>query len=1022
MAMSKLTEQVVDNPVIGAQVDEMVNANKDLNEAVKNINPTSNSQEAMFENQPIQEDILEEQELPIAEPAEPVFADVEQQQVANLGKIKNLLKASDEAEAAIKQRSKMPISDDDYLIIPNATEYEVEQALKSVTDVKDATTKQTQRFNINQIQDSEGVKNFINTVGDIYLGPKKTISTKELADELTRTRYTVYKEGKSFKKFDSQEEADAFIAKQEDAGQFKVEAKAPYSEDYLARIMDPRNPTLANPTDVYKMLMAQLDAVNNAERLARKVIAEGDNAPNTLLLEFDQALALAGELSKTVEKRQADIGRSLRMFGEARSGSTERITEAVKDLGGITGVQDRAVKFLALSRTEDKARVASNVFSAGAVKDIWYATWINGLLSSPITHLKNISANAMFGVYQIPERYLTSIVGKIRGNPDYIRANAVHDYTLGYFESIKDAFIVGGKAFKNNAPIDGMSKLELDKTARRNEFDIDFGDSKFAKSSSNALRYYGKFVTLPGRALIAEDEFFKHTAYMAEFKLLTKQKAEVLYKSKIDEGIDVETAQRMATDYLTDIRANPTDDIIKASTDRAKELTFTKELDGLFLEIQRGIQSSKASPLLRMFFPFVRTPTNLVIEATKRTPFAPILPSVRTALRNGGAEADAVMAKMGLGTSMIALTSYHAMGGKITGSGPTNYEQRKTLEATGWMPYSVVYNKSDLTEEEIRAFSDRTPVSVGEDKVYVSYQGLQPISTLLAIGATIGEYYEYLSYSGTDDLTTLEQADQIAMIASLAVYESISDLPMLQGYSDFVSIISGDPLSSKAGYASMLEKGVGKLSEFAIGGSPIGVWSSAMATGERVQDPTKSNIMLDEGGVSEGVITPATEGFWKSWKRYTSRIPFYSNTLPELLDPLTGEPVTVGKGNWGEAFNPFKNSEGKVADGYRALIKNAVPVYTPPRKIKGYQLSAEMYNEWIVLTTAGGELEEKVIDAAEFLENEDDFAKVQRQLKRTMSGAYQESLKELVEFYPELEVHLEGVDLQDAVEGVYSFY
>ena len=74
MAISKLTDTIRQDPVIEKQLDDMVNSEKDLNNAVKNINPMSNAQEAMFENQPIQEDIAEEPEFAIAEPAEPVFA------------------------------------------------------------------------------------------------------------------------------------------------------------------------------------------------------------------------------------------------------------------------------------------------------------------------------------------------------------------------------------------------------------------------------------------------------------------------------------------------------------------------------------------------------------------------------------------------------------------------------------------------------------------------------------------------------------------------------------------------------------------------------------------------------------------------------------------------------------------------------------------------------------------------------------------------------------------------------------
>ena len=77
------------------------------------------------------------------------------------------------------------------------------------------------------------------------------------------------------------------------------------------------------------------------------------------------------------------------------------------------------------SRLDRAALAEKTLFSS--VKDVWYATWINGLLSSPITHAKNIAGNALFGMWQVPENFVASILGKGRsvltGNKDYIQMN-----------------------------------------------------------------------------------------------------------------------------------------------------------------------------------------------------------------------------------------------------------------------------------------------------------------------------------------------------------------------------------------------------------------------------------------------------------------------------------------------------------------------------------------------------------------------------------------------------------------------
>lgn len=726
---------------------------------------------------------------------EPVFVDTEPTQVAGLNPMKILNFLKKDVDPALAKRSEKMRGSDEYVIIPNATEADFDAVMSKKADqsitakpgnveYKNGKKKKTEdygKFNVNFIEDADGVKQFINAVGEVYQGGKTYRSVDDVVKAVTGDRYIVYKDGKISKKFETEKEANAFVNKQKDKDIYTIESKAPYSQEYVARLLDPKNPTIADPEEAYRMLITQLDVTNRAEMLARKLIdAEAaGTATDAMRVEFDQTLALAGEISKAVEKKQGDIGRTLRMFGEMRrSDGGKQMQEFIQNAGGQSGAEDRARKFLAIERTEDKAKMASRVFKDdkfNVIKDVWVSTWINGLLSGPTTHLRNITSNLLFGVYQIPERAVTSLVGRVRkgvfGGEDYIRANEVMAQANGYFTSWMDATVLAGKAFKQNKSLDGsMSKLEFDKMRSRDEFDIDFGDSAMAKGFSNGVRMYGKFVTLPGRALIAEDEFFKAIAYMSEIKFLTQRSANKFYDDLVAKGTDLEEAKKMTTDYLTELRRDPPEEMMLAATDKSKELTFTKELDGFLGEFQKLTNSSSnkfLSPVLKAFFPFVRTPTNLVTEALKRTPVAWLAPSYRKAIKAGGIEADAARAKAIMGSGMIGTMTYLSMGGTLTGSGPTNLQQRKTLEATGWQPYSIVFNKDELTPEEIEEYRTMTPVSIGGDKIYVSYQGLQPVATLLAIGATVGEYTTYSSYASiaNSNKNILEDLDNISVIS-----------------------------------------------------------------------------------------------------------------------------------------------------------------------------------------------------------------------------------------------------------------
>ena len=1030
---------------IDTRLNKLETQTEDLDQAVKTINPTQEAEDAL------QEDTLQ---TTVSVDKDPVFVETEEPiQVA--GKVKGFLDIN-KVKGPLKFKAEPPKSNDDYIIIPNATQADFDNVLTKQAEqsinAKPGNVKYGKKlddygkFNVNFIDSSDGVKKFYNAVGEVYQGNVKFKSFDDVKKQVTGSRYLVYKEGNLHKRFETEKEANAFINKQKDQSTYSIESKAPYDAAYIDRLLDPKNPTLADPEEAYRMLITQLDVTNRAEMLARKIVElepSGGVTP-ALRVEFDQTLALAGEISKAVERRQGDIGRSLRMFGEIRrSDGGKQMQEFIAENGGEVASTDRARKFLALPRTEDKAKMGANLFWDAPIANttnMWMTTWINGILSASNTHIKNMTANALFGVYQYPERLLTAAIGNVRAgvtkSNDYIRFGSILEQAKGTFFSIKDSARLAGIAFKQNRAFDGASKVELDKRMYRDDFDINFGDSTFAKSFSNMTRMWGKFVTMPGRALLAEDEFFKGLHFGGEFRFLANQKSEMFYDDLVKKGMSPEKAKAQMEEYAVNLYKNPPKDMLEAATDKAKELTFTKDLDGMARKFQQMTNSNShpfISAALKSFFPFVRTPYRLVAEAGKRSPFQLIAPNFYKSLAKGGVEADAALAKATMGSGMIYGMSQFALEGNITGSGPTNIQQRKTLEATGWMPYSIVFKNGELSEDELEEYKTMTPVSVGDKFTYVSYQGLQPIASLMAIGATMGEYYTYQSYASTYNTDDMESNSDMMVAASLGIYNFISELPMLQGYTEMTEILAGDPQSRKGALMNTLRLGVKKAGDVVIGGSPAGAWSNMQAQIARSMDRTKGSLLPEEGGA----LSPEMEMFnavMTSLERYMSRSPFYKQMIEDedgsvtftssqypVLDPLTGEEVTIGN-NWGSAFNPYRTQEGYIPEEYKILLRNGVPVYNPPRKLHGYELSSEQYHQWIVMATQDYGLADELFKMADKVEKDDDLGYVQRSIRRSMTETYQEALEELITYYPELEDHLSNKDLQAAVEGLYSYY
>jgi len=846
-------------------------------------------------------------------------------------------------------------------------------------------------FNLDMIQDADGVKQFIEATARAYGADKiEKISYKQMAEKLSN-------EG--------------------------------YDEGFIARIIDPLQATKASPQDAYKMQLALVDAGKRAFDLGEQVKAAkkaGELNPE-LTSAFMQAVALEGTLVKAVRGRQADIARTLGIFSQARQSSAERgaMLEAImNEAGGIESVHDFANKYTALASSSARATMAENGYGNALSRgtDMWMSTWINGLLSNPTTHAKNIAGNLFFGGLQIPERALASAIGKTRnfmfkGGEDAISTDEIYAQAMGFLQGIREGGEIAGRAFKSNTPTDPFQKIEATRL-NREPFEVDFGDSDTGKAVSGALRYYGKFVTLPGRALMAEDEFFKGVGYRMELNALATRESEKMYKALIGSGVDPDNAARQSADFMADMLANPSDDIRDAAMGVARTVTFTRELGsaeriggntvGFNVNLQ-AMQGAFQNPLLKVFVPFIKTPTNIALEAMARTPglnFAS--PRFWGDYNAGGIRRDQAIARVTLGGAMIYSVSAGVFEGRVTGYGPMRMEDKKALEGTGWQQFSFVFDTKDVSEEMMAKFEKLTTVSRGPDKVYISYAGLEPIGTLLGIGATSGEYAQMTP--GGEDL------DKLMMGGALGVYQYLSEQPMLQGFSEIQKVFTSGAKDGPTILYDFINAASKQMSQFVIGGSPVGVHSSFVAGVERIVDPTRSNTMPAEMSTKTGMIEPAVRGFYDAVRYYKSRNPLTSDSLPRSIDPITGEVEMVGKGKLYEMFNPFKESSGKYNQAKAVLVAYGVPMYIPKKSIDGIQLSATQYNRWIELATQDGALADQIayLGESDSIQNlaSQDLGKAQAIITKVMSDAYSNAKQRLI---------AEDPDLFDAMQEAKEF-
>ena len=918
------------------------------------------------------------------------------EQVAGLGLsgLKSILKAAPRrTEAPVVQPGKTVETIGPYQVIPDAEPQVAEDILKaaptmpttgkpspSLAEIQAGVPETA--FNLDQITDSDGLKQFIEATGRAYG-----------ADKLTKVSYK------------------DIAAKAAEEG---------YDEAFLAKIINPMEKTQADPQFAYKMMLALVDAGKRAFDLGEKVkeARKAGNLTSDLATEFQQAVALEGVMLKAARGRQADIARTLGIFSQARQSTAQRgqmLDAILNEAGGMTNAYKLAERYTALDSKSARATVSEKTISGRAV-DVWMTTWINGLLSSPVTHAKNIAGNTLFTAMQIPERAVASVIGKARtaifGGEEAITGNEVYAQAVGMLQGLREGFDFGKTAFIKNEATDPFTKIEAAR-AGRDPFDMSFGDSDFGKAMTNAMRYYGNFVTLPGRALMAEDEFFKGVAYRMELNALAVREGHKEYRALIASGADDATASQAMQATITRVLTDTPDDIDEAAKGFSRTTTFTRDLE---TELQ-GIQRFLANPLMKMFVPFVRTPTNIMLEAMARTPGLNLgSPRFWADYNAGGVRRDMAMARVTLGSGMVFGMGAYALEGKMTGYGPFRTEDRQALEGTGWQPFSFVFNKDDISDQDLDRFSKITKVNVGPDKVYISYAGLEPVATLLAIAGTAGEYS--MMEAGEADM------ERLMLGGALATYTYLGDQPMLSGVGDIVKVFSSGAKDAPGFLYNLFAQVSKQGTEFLIGGSPLGAYSSLLAGVERYINPERSQVLEAVSEVEKMPLDGAVKGFWEAVGYYKSRNPITSDSLPPMLDTITGNVKKAGKGNLYEMFSPVKRSDGTTSLAHALLVEYGIPQYQPPKKIDGIELNAEQYVRWIELATKDGQLAQSI----ERLGNTPaqrrlaaiDLKAAQDVLKKEISDAYSMAKDQLLAENPDLQELQRELKQLQAEEGQFK--
>ena len=357
---------------------------------------------------------------------------------------------------------------------------------------------------------------------------------------------------------------------------------------------------------------------------ARRIVADGTRTPEQRVLNL---LDLAGVNANRVAKRFAKVDFS----------NPKQVFSAYRDL-----VPSRAEEWL------DKFRYTN-------------------MLSSPLTHIVNLSANLGSSTVMAPLRKA------VEGGIDFARAGVTRGPRTrfageagAYYKGVAHAFGDAKKAFSD--VITGRAALTQPdivsgvKNPQASSFNIPLATKGVAGIADKVL-------TIIPRAMDASDKFFMALVRGGE------KSAMGLRQNK---GVAVGNIDRIAEEAaLYNMWRRPLG--IKEQGQVLRAIDWLPKTVG-------NARNSDIIPIrvgAKLTFPFIITPTNLFKQGIEFSP---------TGLTTfwGNADKTAQAAKMFIGTGIVATASgILAAGGNLSFSEPSNPKERDADRAEGKQPYAI---------------------------------------------------------------------------------------------------------------------------------------------------------------------------------------------------------------------------------------------------------------------------------------------------------------------------------------------
>lgn len=474
-------------------------------------------------------------------------------------------------------------------------------------------------------------------------------------------------------------------------------------------LLDARPGSIANAETVYKSRQITMDLAKDLNDTL-KSIDVSVATPEQLNLIKNKYLRLVGTMKAVAGFRTeaSNVFRQFRMkVADGETGILQELATDLKRAGIEAG--DNLISFAKKSRELTNPSISDK---------LWHL-WYQGILSGPVTHVRNIVSNA---------GNLALEFGRVTTTSPKELPGAIS----GIYKGLLKGFEEGKRVLK--------------------EGDI----SKFEKRGLLPINFEGKLAPLNiydyvGRALSAADAIFKNSGKGMEA-------GGAAYLKAAKEGFKGNDLLKRSQELFEKFYESPETEAF------GSRMTYQQKPAGVLGSLAHAVSYvTRNVPGARLIAPFTNVVANVVNAGLDWSPIGisralkPDLIKGHSFEINTGRQKYQQLGRGALGTLGMAYFATLASEGKLTGNGPSDYNKRQQLIASGWKPNSI--KKKDK---------------------YYPIANLGPIAVPLSV---VANSFDAIKYGKLDEKEWLERTSS----ALMGVSKTILDMSFLKGVNELIS-------------------------------------------------------------------------------------------------------------------------------------------------------------------------------------------------------------------------------------------